>query len=249
MLAAAAGGDIGHGALDELEQGLLHALARDVAGDRDVARGPRHLVDLVDVDDAHLGAGNVEISVLQQAQDEILDVLADVAGLGEGGGVADGEGDVEQLGQAARDGGLAAAGGAEEEDVRFLEVDLLGLAAVAQALVVVVDGDGDGALGAVLADDVLVEVGLDLAGVQDLAETRVLGHALALVVVAQKGRADVDALIADEDARRAGDEAVDLCAAASAEAAVIDLAVVATGLLGHPRRLAGGQGLGTVKGS
>jgi hypothetical protein len=37
VLAAALRGDVGDGALEDLEQGALDALARDVAGDRDVA--------------------------------------------------------------------------------------------------------------------------------------------------------------------------------------------------------------------
>src|SRR5204862_2209075 len=45
----------GDGAFHDLEQGLLHALARDVAGDRGVVGLAADLVDLVDVDDAARG--------------------------------------------------------------------------------------------------------------------------------------------------------------------------------------------------
>jgi hypothetical protein len=55
VLAAALRRHVGDGALEHLEQGLLHALAGHVAGDRDVVRGLADLVDLVDVDDAALG--------------------------------------------------------------------------------------------------------------------------------------------------------------------------------------------------
>ena len=65
------------------EQRLLHALARDVAGDRDVVGGLADLVDLVDVDDAPLGSFEVEIGGVQELQQDVLDVLADVAGLGQ----------------------------------------------------------------------------------------------------------------------------------------------------------------------
>src|SRR3546814_8401407 len=54
MLAPALRRHAGHGALDQLEQRLLHALARHVAGDRRVFGLARDLVDLVDVDDALL---------------------------------------------------------------------------------------------------------------------------------------------------------------------------------------------------
>src|SRR5690606_36049558 len=42
------------GAFHQLEQGLLHAFARDIAGDRRILRLAGDLVDLVDVDDAVL---------------------------------------------------------------------------------------------------------------------------------------------------------------------------------------------------
>jgi hypothetical protein len=53
--------DVGDGAFEHLEQRLLHAFARDVAGDRDVLARLADLVDLVDVDDAALGRLEVEV--------------------------------------------------------------------------------------------------------------------------------------------------------------------------------------------
>ena len=98
----------GHRALDDLEQRLLHALAGDVAGDRRVLALARDLVDLVDVDDAALGALDVVVRRLEQVEDDVLDVLADVAGLGQRGGVGDRERHVEDLGQRLRQQRLAA---------------------------------------------------------------------------------------------------------------------------------------------
>ena len=80
---------------------LLHALAGHVARDADVVGLAPDLVDLVDVDDADLGALHVVIRVLEQAQDDVLHVLADVTGLGQRGGVGDAKGHVEDLGQRA----------------------------------------------------------------------------------------------------------------------------------------------------
>ena len=100
----------GGGALEHLEQRLLHALARDVARDRGVLRLAGHLVDLVDVDDAGLGLLDVVVGGLDQLEEDVLDVLADVAGLGQRGRVGDREGDVEHPGQRLGQVGLAAAG-------------------------------------------------------------------------------------------------------------------------------------------
>ena len=129
VLAPALRRHVGRRALDDLEQRLLHALAGDVARDRGVVRLARDLVDLVDVDDAALGALDVEVRRLDQVQQDVLDVLADVAGLGQRGGVGDGERHVEDLRQRAREQRLAGAGRAEQQDVALLELDVAALRA------------------------------------------------------------------------------------------------------------------------
>ena len=62
---------------------------------------------------------------LDQAEQDVLDVLADVAGLGQRGGVGDREGHVEQLGQRLGQQRLAAAGRADEQDVALLQLDVV----------------------------------------------------------------------------------------------------------------------------
>ena len=97
-----------------------------------------------------------------QVLDDGVDVAADVAHLGELGGFDFHERRVRELRQTARDLGLAAAGGTDHEDVLGRDllaqriVDLHAAPAIAQR-------DGHGALGGVLADDVLVEFGDDFA--------------------------------------------------------------------------------------
>ena len=98
---------------------------RDVAGDRRVVALAADLVDLVDVDDAALRLLLVVAGRLVELEDDVLDVLADVAGLGEGGGVGDGERHREQPGQRLGEQRLARAGGADQEDVRLLQLDVL----------------------------------------------------------------------------------------------------------------------------
>ena len=141
-------------ALEDLEQRLLHALARDVARHRRPAALAGDLVDLVDADDAAAGLLDVAAGVAVERLDDALDVLADVAGLGQRRGVGDRERDVELLGQRLRQQRLAAAGRAEQQDVALLDLDVARLAVLSDALVVVVDGDRQRLLGAVLADDV-----------------------------------------------------------------------------------------------
>ena len=123
VLAAALRRHRGGGALDDLQQRLLDALAGDVAGDRGVLRLAGHLVDLVDVDDAGLGLLDVVVGGLDQLEQDVLDVLADVAGLGERGGVGDRERHVEHPGQGLGEVGLAAAGRADHQDVGLGDLD------------------------------------------------------------------------------------------------------------------------------
>ena len=130
-------------ALEDLQQRLLDALAGDVTRDRRVVGLARDLVDLVDVDDPGLGLLHIEVGGLDQLQEDVLDVLADVAGLGQRRGVGDRERDVEDPGKGLGQQRLAAAGRAEQHDVRLLQLDVLvgGVLGHLHALVVVVDGD------------------------------------------------------------------------------------------------------------
>src|ERR1700690_4541871 len=99
MLAASLRRNVGDGAFENLEQRLLHAFTGNVAGDGRILVFAADLIHFVDVDDAGLGAAYVAVGGLQELEDDVLDVLADVAGFGEGGGVHDGEGNVQHAGQ------------------------------------------------------------------------------------------------------------------------------------------------------
>ncbi len=107
MLASALGRYGRHGALDHLEQGLLDAFTRDVAGDGWIVSLGGDLVDLVDIDDALLGALDVIVGILEKVHDDVLNVLTDVPGFRQGGGIRNGERDIEDLGQGLREQGLA----------------------------------------------------------------------------------------------------------------------------------------------
>ena len=111
MLAAALRRNIGDRAFQNLEQRLLHALARNVARDRRILVLPADLIDFVDVDDALLALLHVAIGRLQKLQDDVLDVFAHIPGFGQRGGIHDRERHIQNLGQGLRHQGLAGAGG------------------------------------------------------------------------------------------------------------------------------------------
>ena len=161
-------------------------------------------------------SAHVEIAGLQQPDEDVLDVLTDVAGLGERRGIGDGEGDVENARERLGEQRLADAGGAEEQDVRLVELDIsLAVARTAiDALVVVVDRDGQVRLARSCPIDILIQHVLDLLR----RGNRVLPLGdLPLFVLRQDLVAERDALVADVD-RRAGNELPDRVLALAAEA-------------------------------
>ena len=216
------------GALEDLQQRLLHALARHVTGDRRVLGLAGDLVDLVDVDDPGLGLLDVVVGGLDQLEQDVLDVLADVAGLGERGGVGDRERHLEQPRERLREQRLAAAGRPDQQDVRLRELDVgIAVRAGLHALVVVVDRDREDLLRLLLPDDVVVQVVVDLTRLGQLVEVD-LGRLRELLL--DDLVAEIDALVADVDART-GDQLLDLLLALPAEGALQQVAAVTE--LGH----------------
>ena len=213
------GWHVGRGAFEHLQQGLLHPLARDVAGDGDVEGGLADLVDLVDVEDAPLGGSHVPVCSLDETKDEVLHVFAHVAGLGECGGVTDGEGDFEDAGQGLGQEGLAAARRADEQDVALFRLQIVaeGVVLEAEPLVVVVHRNREDLLGPFLTDDVLVQFFLELDGRRHFGHGE--GGQAAPKVLLDKGVAQFDTLPTDKDPGRTGHQRTDLRVGLSAEGA------------------------------
>ena len=112
VFAAALGRDAADCAFENFEERLLHAFAGNIAGDRNIFRLAPDLVDFVDIDDAAFGAGDIEVGGLKQAQDDVFHIFTDIAGLGEGGGIDDAEGDIEHACERTGEQGFAGSGGA-----------------------------------------------------------------------------------------------------------------------------------------
>src|SRR5882762_3988994 len=229
MLAAALRGHRRNGPFHDLEECLLHALARDVAGDRRIVGFAADLIDLVDIDDAALRPLDIVVGVLQKLQNDVLDVLADITCFGQGGGVRHRERNVEDTRQSLSEERLAAAGGTHQQDVRFRQLDFARFACVIDPFVMIVDGDGQYLLGVALADHRIVE------HLEDFGRRR---HALArlhergLVFLVHNFRAQFDAFIADEHGR-ARNQLADLVLALSAEGAIEGVLGFRSTRLGH----------------
>ena len=208
VLPSALGGDVGHGALQNFQKRLLHALAGHVTGDGSVLALPGDLIHLIDVDDAPLGQLHIVVGGLDQTQQDILHVVTHIAGLCESGGVGNGEGHLQHPRQSLRKEGLAAAGGAHKQNVALLQLHILRSAEI-DALVVVVYRHRQGHLGLLLADDILVQNGVYLLGCGD--DVGDFPGELGSVALQEKGvlphgrHAQAHALIADIHARTGDD--------------------------------------------
>ena len=218
MLAPALWRHGSHGAFDEFQQGLLHAFAGDVARDRRIVGLARNLVDFIDVDDAALGFLDIIVAALQQLLDDVFHVLAHITGFGQRGGIGDHERHVEHARQGLCQQGLARTGRTDQQDVALGQFDVVFLAQVLEALVMVVHRHRQDALGSLLADHVLIEQGGDFLRRRQVGFGT--GHRLdARRFITDDVVAQVDALVANEHGR-AGDEFLHLVLAFAAERAI-----------------------------
>ena len=180
MLAATGRRNAGHRALKNLKQRLLNTLARDITGNGEVLGLAGDLVNLVHVDNAHLSALNVAIGSIDELEQDVLHVLANVTSLGERGGIGDGKRHLEDARERLGQQGLAGTGGTEQQDVGLGELHLVHIvvkltaharclvkgrhrgAALDHATIVVVHGNRHGALGVLLAHDISRKLVIDL---------------------------------------------------------------------------------------
>ena len=157
MLAPTLRRDRGSRAFHQLQESLLHTLARDIARDRGVFRLARNLVDLVNIDDAMLRLLDIIVGGLEQLEDDILNILAHIARFGQSGRIGHSERHIKRARQRLREQGLTRAGRADEQDVGLGQLDIAGLTRMLQPLVMIVHRDRKDALGAILPDHIIIE--------------------------------------------------------------------------------------------
>src|SRR6516164_6052343 len=198
VLATALRWHVGDRALEDLQEGLLHTFARDVTGDRRILVFLRDFIDLVNIDDSLLSPLHVVVGILQELQDDVFHVLADVARLGEGGGVHDGKGNVQHPRQRLRHQRLPGACRPDQQNVGLRQLNIAALPAEPDAFVVVVNCYGQLFLGSFLPYHVLLQESLHLdgAGKSSLQGRRTLRGAIL-----QNAVADRNALVANVGSR------------------------------------------------
>src|SRR4029077_5275436 len=83
MLASTLRRNISRAALQNLQQSLLHSFAGDISSNAYVVSFPADLVDLVDVNDPDLRSFHIVIRILQQSQNNVFHVFANISGFGQ----------------------------------------------------------------------------------------------------------------------------------------------------------------------
>ena len=217
MLSSALRGDAGDGTLDDFEQRLLHTLAADVARNGHVLALSRDFVDFVDVDYTDLRFFDVAVRRLNEFEQDILDVFADIARFGERGCVGNRKGHVEYLRERLGKQSLTRTRGSEQENVAFLEHHAVIVAsALVYALVMVVDGDGKHLFGTFLSDDVFVEFLLYLLRSVERHAERTRG----ILILCDEVHTLLDALVANGYVIGSDDYLLDFAVGLSAETAL-----------------------------
>ena len=198
MLAATLRRHGGNRAFHDLQQRLLHAFARHVTRDRRVVGLAADLVHFVDIDDAALGAFDVVVGGLKQFQNDVLDVFADVTGFGQRRGVGHREGHIKNAGERLGEQRLAATRRADQQDVGLRQFDVVVLGRVIEALVMIVHGNGEHALGMHLADDIIIQHFADFLW-RGNAVTRL--HERGFVFLTNDVHAELNTLVTDKNCR------------------------------------------------
>ena len=173
MLSSALRGDRSNGPLKDLEQGLLNALAGYIPRNRNILRLLGDLIYLIDIDNTLLRPRDIVIRSLYQLEQDILNILADIACLCKRSRVRYGKGNIEHPCQGLGQKSLAGTRRAGHDDVALLQLHI-GYITGCDPLIMIVYSYGEDLLGLLLADDIIIEKCLDLSGLHEIDVTAVL---------------------------------------------------------------------------
>ena len=158
MLTTTLRGDVHDRSLEKLQKPLLDSFATDITSDRRVVTLTSDLIDLIDEDDPTLCGCDIIVGDLEEASEKALNILTYVTSLCQYRSINDSERDVKEASNGLCQKCLTRPCGAEHEDVTLLDLYAIRLGTwLSEALVVVVYGDREIALGLILTDDIAVK--------------------------------------------------------------------------------------------
>ena len=155
--------NIRHGSFEQLQQRLLHAFSRDIPRDRRVIRFAGDFVDFVDKNDSELGPGKVVIRGLEQLDQDVFHILANVTGFGECRGIDYGERNLQDTGQGLRQQSFSGPGRPDHEYVAFVNLDVARFLRPRSSFVMIIHGDRQRLFRVFLTYDVLIEPGFQFS--------------------------------------------------------------------------------------
>ena len=181
---------------------MLYAFTGYIFCDGSVLSASGDLVDLIDIDDASFSLFDVVVCRLDQLQQYIFDIFADITGFCQCRGISDRERNTQNLSQGPRDVGLAGSCGADHQNIALLNFDIR-IAASVDSLVVVVNSHSECPFGSALSDHILIKEFNKLTG---LFHIFCLNKAALLFLLIRLPEADkniigcLDAVLADDSA-------------------------------------------------
>ena len=173
----------------------MHTFSRHIAGDRGIVRLPADLVDFVDIDNAALRPFNIIVRRLQKLENDVLNILTHIASFGQRRGISHRKWYIENARQCLGQQGLAGARWSHQHDVGLCQFYIGTLAAMVQALVVIVYSNRQHALRMVLANDIVIQ---HLADFMRRRHTILRLHQRGFVLLADDVHAELHAFIANE---------------------------------------------------
>lgn len=120
VLTSTIGRDVGYRTFKNFQKRLLNAFAGHITRNRDIFTLPGDLIDLVDVNNAALCKFHIKIRRLNETQQDVFYVVADIPRFRERRRIRDGKRNLQNPRKRLCQKGLAAAGRTKQQDVGFL---------------------------------------------------------------------------------------------------------------------------------
>ena len=165
MFAAALGRYVGDRSFQNFQKCLLNTLTADVTGDRSVFGFTGDFVNFVNIDNTVFGSFYIKICRLQQTNQHIFDVIANIAGFGQCRCVCNRKRNIQDLRQSLCQQRLTDTSRSQKENIALLQFYILVLigALMQNPLIMVINRDRQRNLGLILANNILVQHSFNLS--------------------------------------------------------------------------------------
>ena len=158
MLASTLWRHAGNRTLDQLEECLLHTFTGDISGNGNIFGFLGDLIDLINIDNAHLGCLDIKICCLDQLEQDVLYIFTYITCLCQCRSICDGKRYAKDTGKCLCQQCLSATGRSQHEDIALLQFHINVLSGC-DALVMIIHCDGKYLFCLILTDDIIIQKG------------------------------------------------------------------------------------------